>query len=112
MQRGQVIDDRLAMRSADASEHGPAHPSLSQQPIQAMQPPEREEMRRVPAADVEDILRRDKVSEIGRSRWLPRQRGWVAKGEVRCGAAVGERAIELRDVRRRIRAGRRNEAHA
>src|SRR5262249_7601293 len=96
----------------DPGENSSAHPRLAKQPVQPMQPPEREEMSGVSTPDIEHILRGDKVSEIGRPCRLPRQRGCVEAREVRCRTAVAERAIELGDVRRRIRACGRNEADA
>src|SRR5688572_21573461 len=87
-------------------------PCVAKQSIETVHAPDREQVRRVAATHIEDILFRYKVRQTRREQRIAWQPGQVVENEVRGDRASGERPIEPGDVPSRISAGGRDEADA
>ena len=88
----------------DAAQHDALLPRLAQDDVEPVRPPDRQQARRVAAADVDDVLREHERAQVGD--------GALEQREVRRLAVVvgREHAEEVRDVRRRVAARRPDEA--
>jgi hypothetical protein len=90
---------------ADTAQHDASLPRLREDAVETVDPPDGEQVRRAPAADVHDVLLEDERAEIGDR----------AAEELEIGRAAvvrGERAVEARDVALGIAARGRDEADA
>src|SRR5262245_4298808 len=74
--------------------------------------PNDQQVCRVSAADIDNVLLRDERRELRRSTRLTRKRLRVPQSQIRRYASAAERAIEPHDVRRRVGARGWNEADA
>src|SRR5256714_7326831 len=89
---------------AHSREHDPTLPGLAEDPVDAVDAPDREHVRRVPAADVDDVLGEQEVTDV-----QPRPPEQL---EMRRLGALSERLVEADDVVGGVAARRGQEADA
>ena len=98
---------------ADPAQHRAAVPCGMERPIDPVRAPQREQVRRVAATDVDHVLVGDERRELGVGRGPAGEAGHADQRQVgRDAVARRERAIEPRDVGRGIATRGRKETHA
>ena len=90
---------------AQAAEHDPLLPGAAQDPVEAVDAPHREQVRGIPAPDVDHVLREHERLEVADR---PKEQLEVGRPAVE----RGERAVEASDGPLGVAAGGREEAHA
>lgn len=96
---------------ADPTQDGTRLPSLPKQHVQPVRTPQGEQVQSAPSAHVEDVLLGDEVFQVPSRRRTPRDRGRIRQCEVTCTTSTAERPIKLYDVRARVAARGRDQAH-